>query len=106
MAKITFEAPIKMIFGKISKYSNRIFRRIPNNEMECSVYELHPYAGERSESQKANQELFGLAVKAEKNLTEIEKAAYEVAFKKQHKYTRLYNYRVAMERAKLELTNS
>ena len=101
MAKSTYVIPIKLVYGKISKYSDMIFRRIPNNDKECCLYELHPYKGEPSEAQKVQREKFRLAMQAIKNLTEEEKAAYNVSFKTQKKRKTLRGYMIAMEREKL-----
>ncbi len=99
---IDFDFPVRCIIGKVSKYSDVIIRRNRKNDYDhLQIYELHPYKGERSAAQQAQQEKFKLANEAQKRLTEEQKAVYEEEFKLQNKYKRLSGYIVAMELKKL-----
>lgn len=107
MAKVlNIELPFECIFGKLSKNSDIVIRRRRVDDYHnLQVYTLHPYQGEYSEAQKAQQNIFKKANESVKNLTKKQHDAYFRAFKRQKKYITLRGYIVAKEIEKIKIIN-
>lgn len=101
MALIKPSTPFDAIKRKFAKSDEIHFRNRKADNATISVRMKHPYNGGNSANQIAHRAKFKSASDAVKALTSEEKAAYEVAFKKQKKYITLQGYMFAQEYAKL-----
>ena len=95
MAIIKPSTPFDSVQRKFAKTDEIHFRNRKADNATISVRVKHPYDGGNSANQIAQRAKFTNAKNAE------QKAAYEVAFKKQKKYISLYGYMFAQEYAKL-----
>ena len=101
MAIIKPSTPFDSVQRKFAKTDEIHFRNRKADNATISVRVKHPYDGGNSANQIAQRAKFTNAKNAVQALTSEQKAAYEVAFKKQKKYIRLYGYMFAQEYAKL-----
>lgn len=101
MAIIKPSTPFDSVQRKFAKTDEIHFRNRKADNATISVRVKHPYDGGNSANQIAQRAKFTNAKNAVQALTSEQKAAYEVAFKKQKKYISLYGYMFAQEYAKL-----
>ena len=101
MALIKPSTPFDIIKRKFAKSDEIHFRNRKADNATISVRMKHPYDGGNSANQIAQRAKFKAASDAVGALTQEQIAAYETAFKKQHKYITLRGYMIAQEFAKL-----
>ena len=99
MSKIKLEVPFQQFRGKVCKHSQIIFKQMYGTKFTSQI--CHPYTGEPSANQVAQRTKMTTAIAAVAALTDEQKAAYMIAFKKQSKYKTFRGFAIAQEIAKL-----
>lgn len=103
MSRIKPMELISKISGKLCSHSDIYFAERNGTQYTGKI--CNPYQGAPSADQLTARQVFCDTIRAINELTEEQKAAYSVAFKKQKKHKTLRGYTFAMEYNKLKNNN-